>query len=397
MGVRGAAAVVLLAVLVPAAPVQARSVRCGAVPEPAAVRAAVPFETRLYDVPALRPLATGAGVRVAVLDSGVDADHPQLRGRVAAGRDFLRGGADGREDCVGHGTGVASVIAARPVDGTGFQGLAPGVTVVPVRISEQEQIDGAAVGAKGSPADFARAIAWAADPAGGNARVINLSLVMTVDDVRVRRAVAGAVAAGVVVVAAVGNAGGAGAGNPTPYPAAYPGVIGVGAVGADGSRAGFSQRGPYVDLVAPGAGVTVAAPGSGHRAVEGTSYAAPFVAATAALVLQRFPGATPEQVARRLVATADPAPGGGRSDEYGYGVVNPYRALTETLGPLRGGSAAPEAVFTDDAAAVALRERRDRAQRRALVVAAAGAGVVLVLVVAAGVWRGGRRRGWRPA
>ena len=394
MAGRGAAAVAaVLLVLVPAVPARAW-VGCAEPAGPGPVRAAVPFETRWYDVPSLASLATGAGVRVAVVDSGVDAAHPQLRGRVAAGRDFLRAG-DAREDCVGHGTSVASVIAAAPVDGTGFRGLAPGVTIVPVRISEQERIGGEAVGARGSAADFARAIAWAVDPSGGAARVINLSLVMAADDVRVRRAVAGAVAAGVVVVAAVGNGGAEG--NPTPYPAAYPGVIGVGAVAADGTRAGFSQHGPYVDLVAPGFGVTVAVPGSGHAAVDGTSYAAPFVAASAALVVQRFPGVTPEEVARRLFATADPAPGGARSDGYGYGVLNPYRALTETLGAPRTAPAAPAVVFTDDPAVGAVRVRRDAAQRRALRVAGSGVAVLVLLVVAAGVWRGGRRRGWRAA
>ncbi|MCA2214982.1 type VII secretion-associated serine protease mycosin [Jidongwangia harbinensis] len=395
MAVRAAAAVAVLAVLGPAVPAQARVARCDRPPAPAAVRTAVPAEVRRFDVPSLAALATGAGVRVAVVDSGVDAAHPQLRGRVAAGRDFLRGGPGGREDCVGHGTGVASVIAAAAVDGTGFQGLAPGATIVPVRISEQEQIDGEAVGAQGSAADFARAIVWAADPAGGDAQVINLSLAMTADDAGVRRAVARAVAAGVVVVAAVGNR--AGEGNPTPYPAAYPGVIGVGAVAADGTRSEFSQRGRYVDLVAPGAGVTVAAPGSGHRPVDGTSYAAPFVAGAAALVRERFPRATPEQVARRLFATADPAPGGGRSAEYGFGVVNPYRALTETLGPLRERSPEPAVVFTDDPAAVAVRARRDAAQRRALLLAGGGVAGMVLAVVVAGVWRGGRRRGWRAA
>ena len=110
-----------------------------------------PFEDRLYDLGRLAPLATGAGVRVAVIDSGVDAGHPQLRGRVDRGRDLLHGDPDAREDCVGHGTGVASIIAAEPVDGVGFHGLAPGATVVPVRITEKEQIDGRDVGDDGTP------------------------------------------------------------------------------------------------------------------------------------------------------------------------------------------------------------------------------------------------------
>ena len=167
-----------------------------------------------------------------------------------------------------------------------------------------------------------------------------------------------------VVVAAAGNNGTTEKGNPTPYPAAYPGVIGVGAITRDGVRAAFSQHGDYVDLVAAGEGVTMAAPGSGHTARQGTSFATPYVAATAALLLQRFPGLTPAQVQRRLVATADPAPGGRRSDEYGYGLLNPYRALTETLGPEVPPPPAPAVLHSADPAAVALRERRGEAQRR---------------------------------
>ena len=393
-----AAGAAVLAVLVTAAPVQARAARaCGQPVAAGRVLAATPYEDLLYAPERLAPLATGAGVRVAVLDSGVDASHPQLRGRVARGLDLLHGGPDAREDCVGHGTGVASIIAARPVDGVGFRGLAPDATVVPVRITEKEQIDGRDVGDDGSPAQFAEAIEWAADPAGGDADVINLSVVMTADDPRVRRAVGAALERGVVVVASAGNGGAAGRGNPTPYPAAYPGVIGVGAVTAAGVRAGFSQHGRYVDLVAAGEGVTMAALRSGHTARQGTSFAAPFVAATAALLVQRFPGLSPAQVQRRLVATADPAPGGSRSDEYGLGLLNPYRALTETLGPEVAPAPSPVVTHAEDPAVLALRQRRGEAQRRALLVGAAGAAVVLVAGVAAAAVRRGRRRGWRPA
>jgi subtilisin family serine protease len=121
------------------------------------------------------------------------------------------------------------------------------------------------------------------------------------------------------------------------------------------------------------------------------------VSATAALILQRFPAATPAQVQRRLIATADPAPGGGRSDDYGHGLLNPYRALTETLGPEVPVSPAATVRHADDPAAVALRARRDRARDRALSVGAAGAGAVTVAGLLAVVLRRGRRRGWRPA
>ena len=392
----GLAALALLLTPVPAAARPARAAQCAELPAPGRVREDTPVEDRLYDLGRLAPLATGAGVRVAVIDSGVDAGHPQLRGRVTRGLDILRG-TDARQDCVGHGTGVASIIAARPVPGAGFHGLAPGATVVPVRITEKEQIDGRNVGDDGTAAEFAQAVEWAADPLGGAADVLNLSVVMTADDARVRRAVTGALAGGVVVVAAAGNNGAPERGNPTPYPAAYPGVIGVGAVTAAGMRASFSQRGGYVDLVAAGEGVTVAAVGSGHTLRQGTSFAAPYVAATAALLLERYPGLTPAQVERRLTATADPAPGGGRSDEYGYGLLNPYRALTETLVPRVPRAPAPVVVHSADPAAAARQARRGEARDRALISGAAGAGLAALAGLVAAVLRRGRRRGWRPA
>jgi membrane-anchored mycosin MYCP len=382
-----------LVVLVPAAPAEARAFVCQNSPAPAKVSATEPYETQLFAPERLAPFATGAGIRIAVIDSGVDADHPQLRDQVAAGRDFLHGNATGRQDCVGHGTAVASIIAARPAAGAGLRGLAPGATIVPVRVSEQTDTE-QQNGEPASPARFATAIDWAVDE--GGADVINMSLVMTDDDDRVRDAVARAAAAGVIVVAAAGNHGRPDEANPRPYPASYPDVIGVGAIGPDGVAGDFSQRGDYVDVMAPGVEVTFAARGEGHTRGNGTSYATPFVAATAALIKQRFPALTPAQVARRIFATTDPAPGGRRSERYGFGVLNPYRALTETLGPETRPAPAPAVVHTDDPATVALAARRAHAQDLSLVVAGIGAGVVLLVVLAAAALRQGRRRGWRP-
>jgi type VII secretion-associated serine protease mycosin len=393
---RLAAAAAVIAALVVTAPGQAEAANvCETLPAVAPTSKAEPYEDQLYDPERLAPLATGAGIRVAVIDSGVDATHPQLRGHVLAGRDILHGDATGRQDCVGHGTAVAGIIAAQPQPGVGMQGLAPGAQILPVRISEQEKIDGKTQGEGGSPAKFAQAIEWAAAPGGGHAQVINLSLVMTVDDPAVRSAVSDAIARGVVIVAAAGND--AEQGNPRPYPASYPGVIGVGAIGADGQRASFSQHGDYVDIMAAGKQLTVAARRAGQTTMEGTSFAAPFVAATAALILQRFGPLTPAQVTRRLVATADPAPGGGQSQDYGYGLLNPYRALTETLGPDQPPAAAPMVMHTQDPVAVAQAARRAHAQDMSLVAAAVGGGIVALVGLFAIVLRRGRRRGWRPA
>jgi len=199
-----------------------------------------------------------------------------------------------------------------------------------------------------------------------------------------------------VVVAAVGNEGEPDKANLTPYPASYPGVIGVGAIGPDGLRAPYSQHGSYVDVMAAGDKITVAALDSGLTTGNGTSYATPFVAATAALIRQRFPQLTPAQVTHRIIATADPAPGGRHSDEYGFGLLNPYRALTETLGPDVPASPAAVAMPTADPATVALLARREHSQQMALLTAAIGAGVVVAVVLLVAAVRRGRRRGWQP-
>ncbi|WP_189042205.1 type VII secretion-associated serine protease mycosin [Micromonospora sonchi] len=358
---------------------------------PAPVRpiSAVPWPQQRYAPERLSPLATGSGVTVAVVDSGVDRRHPQLAGRVLTGVDLLDPGGDGTLDCVGHGTGVASVIAAAPQDGIAFRGLAPDVRILPVRVSEQQVVDGRGAGRTVGPDDFARAIRWAVE---NDADVLNLSVVLYADHPAVRAAVADAVARDVVVVAAAGNL--HGSGDPRPYPAAYDGVLGVGAVGADGVRADFSQAGSYLDLVAPGTDVLIAAPGRGHHRAEGTSYAAPFVAATAALLRQYRPELTAAEVATRIVATADPAPDGG----YGAGVLNPYRAVTEAGGvPAPTGPAAALADDRVDPALLAQQARRASTRQRAVWLAIAGVLVAVAIALAAVIVPAGARRRWRPA
>ncbi|MGW4500265.1 type VII secretion-associated serine protease mycosin, partial [Micromonospora sp. NPDC004336] len=351
--------------------------------------AAPPWPQQRYAPERLAPLATGAGVTVAVVDSGVDRRHPQLAGRVLDGADLLDRGGDGGRDCAGHGTGVASIIAAGPRDGVAFQGLAPGARILPVRVSEQQVVDGRESGRTVSAGEFARAIRWAVDH---DADVLNLSVVLYADDPEVRAAVRYAVERDVVVVAAAGNL--HDSGDPRPYPAAYDGVLGVGAIGADGARAPFSQTGAYVDLVAPGSDVLMAAPGQGHHRAEGTSYAAPFVSATAALLRQYRPELTAAEVARRIVATADPAP--GRGGGYGAGVLNPYRAVTETGGGAAERSRPATALADDraDPALVAQRARRAAARDRALLVAGVGGAAVAVAALLALVVPRGARRRW---
>jgi type VII secretion-associated serine protease mycosin len=332
----------------------------------------------------LAGLADGAGVLVAVIDSGVDATHPQLAGSVVAGIDALDAGGDGRVDCVGHGTAVASIVAGRPRPGVGFRGVAPAATVLPVRVSER--VDDETGGRAAPLAEVAAAVRRAADR---GARVINLSLTTDRDDPALRDAVRYARARDALVVAAAGNR--YEDGNPLPFPAAYEGVVGVGGVQADGSRVPTSQTGPQVDLVAPGADITAAARGGGYARYAGTSFAAAFVAGTAALVRQYQPALTADQVAQRLVATADaldPAPASG----LGAGLVNPYRAVTASLDARPAAVAGPVTRRPPDPAARRAAIAAARDERTAYRLALGGvAAVALLLLVASALPRLRRR------
>ncbi|PRX47018.1 type VII secretion-associated serine protease mycosin [Prauserella shujinwangii] len=355
----------------------------------------LPWAQRTLGAQAVRRQATGSGVVVAVVDSGVDSDHPQLRepGKVLRGQDFfLVGDLPGSFDCVSHGTAVASIIAARPAEGIGFAGLAPDATILPVRVSERDAT-GEGTAQAIDPEVLARGIWYAADH---GADVINLSVAGSLDNRFVRDAVRHAQSEDVVVVAAVGNAQEGTAPGPATYPAGYDGVLGVGAVDPTGTRLPSSQIGPQVDIVAPGGGVLAAARAGGHRYHEGTSFAAPFVAATAALVRSARPELSAEQVVQRILATATPAPGGLDSQAYGAGLVDPYRAVTDGLVGAPPSPPPPvERPATDPAQARASAwwDGSTSASRVAAVVTLAAA--VLGAAVAFVLLRGRRSR-WQP-
>jgi type VII secretion-associated serine protease mycosin len=343
---------------------------------------AEPWAQRTLDPAAAWPRSTGKGVVVAVVDSGVDADHPQLAGAVLRGQDFyLVGDLPGNFDCASHGTAVASIIAARPARGIGFAGVAPGATILPARVSEREVTDDGGVAAV-DPIVLARAIWYAADHGAG---VINLSLAGSAQNRYVRDAVAHARARDALVVAAAGNQQQGRAPQPS-YPAGYDGVLGVGAVDRTGARVAGSQIGPQVDLVAPGGGVLAATRAGGHQYWDGTSFATAFVSGTAALVRSAWPALTADEVAARILATATPAPGGRDSAAYGAGLVNPYRAVTDGL------INAPPAILPPlPVAAVQPRPARSTAWT-AMVAAVA---VTALVLLAAFVVGRGRRTGWQ--
>ncbi|MDH2425063.1 S8 family serine peptidase [Sphaerisporangium sp. TRM90804] len=256
------------------------------------------------------PLTRGDGVTVAVIDSGVDTRHPQVR--VARSIDLT---GTGPQDCVGHGTAVAGIIAGDDMREIPFAGVAPKVRLISIKQTNSETGD---VGL------LAKAIIRAADL---RADVVNVSIQAN-DAPDLKSAVDYALSMDVVIVAAAGNIKKED-GTPAPaYPAAYPGVLSVGSAGPDGKRTDFSNATTPVSVLAPGTSITSTWPGSGYRQdLEGTSYAAPYVAGVAALVRARHPNLDNVRVRRRIEITADGATGTGT----GAGMVNPLLAVSEIL------------------------------------------------------------------
>ncbi|MFI1971669.1 type VII secretion-associated serine protease mycosin [Streptomyces cinnamoneus] len=266
--------------------------------------------------------STGAGVTVAVIDSGVDPELPDLRGQVLPGRDFSGIEGDSRSDYDGHGTEMAVLIAGtgQGNNGAGSFGLAPGVKVLPLRV-----INGKAPATQTLPGSaMASAIRYAAD---SEAKVINISMAGLDESREEAQALDYATSRGKLVIAGTGNWGKKG--NPVAYPAAHPGVVGVAAVDQDIKATQESERGPQVDLAAPGDNiVTTCKGGTGVCRSHGTSDATALASASAALLWSAHPDWTANQVLRVLINTAGgPKSGEKRSDTIGYGVVRPRVAL----------------------------------------------------------------------
>ncbi|GAB7144514.1 type VII secretion-associated serine protease mycosin [Mycobacterium riyadhense] len=330
-----------------------------------------PWSNTYLGVAAAHKFATGAGVTVAVIDTGVNASP-----RVPAepGGDFVDQAGNGLSDCDAHGTLTASIIAGRPAPTDGFIGVAPDARLLSLRQTSEafEPIgtqpnpnDPNATPAAGSIRSLARAVVHAANL---GANVINISeaacykVSRPIDEATLGGAINYAVnVKGVVIVVAAGNTGGDCAQNPPPdaatpddargwnkvqtvvTPAWYaPLVLTVGGTGQNGVPSSFSMHGPWVGVAAPaenivalgdhGDPVNALQGKEGPVPIAGTSFAAAYVSGLAALLRQRFPDLTPAQIMNRITATAR-HPGGGVDNLVGAGVINALAALTWDIPP----------------------------------------------------------------
>lgn len=273
----------------------------------------------------------GQGVKIAEIDTGVNADLPDLTGRVLPGTDLGQAGngqVDRDRDQFGHGTAMASIMVARPGN-FDVTGMAPGAKIIPIAVPLNGTTD------SGRPDRLADAIRYGADH---GANIISMSLGgkrfaksdTTSCPPDEQAAVFDALRKGVIVVASVGNTGPRK--NTIEEPGVCLGVVSVGAVDAKGNVADFSARQPYLTLVAPGVGVATIGRVEGRAySGDGTSQAAAVASASMALVWSKYPKLTGRQVVTRVLATLDRHGGTAHSSAYGYGEINAYRAVTEQV------------------------------------------------------------------
>jgi len=342
-------------------------------------------------------LATGRGQLIAVIDTGV-APHPLLGSRLRGGGDYLTGG-DGLDDCDGHGTAVAGLLAAAAPPGERGStpiGIAPQARLLAIRQSSPSFDVPAPDGTRRPAGDtdtLAEAVALAVR---AGADVVNISEAVCLPAERAADAGASlqaalryAATADVVVVAAAGNLGTGSCADDVPGQVVLPGwfdadVLTVGAVAPDDTPAPFTLPGPWVDIAAPGTGLRSLAVGGGTvGGLDGTSFAAPWVAGLAALVRERFPELTAAQVVDRILATARRTPGGHAA--VGHGVVDPVAALTAL--PARLAPEAPPAAVAATLPGTRPRSEPPAQAGRPLDLLAAGALLVATVLAATALRR----------
>lgn len=259
-------------------------------------------------------LSVGEGVVVAVVDTGVDGNHPDLQHSLISGYDVYDEKTKGLFDPNGHGTHVAGIIAAAYNNGIAGSGIAPGVKIMPIRVLDKTGY--------GEDSDVAKGILWAV---ANGAHIINLSLGGPDRDPLLEDAVNFAKSNGVAVVAAAGNDGMSG--SKTSYPAAHASTIAVAATTSMDTHAPFSTKAKYVDIAAPGMGILSTWVNKGESTQSGTSMATPFVAGSIALIMdyKKVNALTAGSIVLKTATDIGPA---GIDELTGAGLVDPLAALT---------------------------------------------------------------------
>ena len=263
-------------------------------------------------------------VTIAIIDSGIDMNHPDLQANITNGYNVLSNGQTPPQDDNGHGTHAAGIAAAVTDNTTGIAGACPRCKIMPIKALDQE--------GAGTGFEVAMAVVWAVD---NGAKIINMSLGGPESDLTLERAVQYALSRGVTVVVAAGNEN-----TDTPmYPAALPGVISVGSVTSSKQRSSFSNYGSWVSVMAPGSGILSTMPMSSvfmtnnegylneYDLMDGTSMAAPMVAGVIGLIKSRHPQLTPAQIKARLEGSAIDLGSPGFDPEFGNGMVDAPRAI----------------------------------------------------------------------
>src|SRR6516225_6243725 len=252
-------------------------------------------------------LAHGTNIRVAVIDSGIDASHPELSNSVVESFDAL-GSSEGAHV---HGTGIAGAIAAH----ARLIGSAPAAQILAIRAFGK-----GSTGAESNTYVVLKGLDYAA---AHQARIINMSFAGP-KDALIERGIMATAAKGPVMIAAAGNAG---AKSPPLYPAANPNVIAVSATDAQDKLFAASNRGNYVALAAPGVDIFLPAPDEKYQMTSGTSFSAAYVSGIAALLLERNLALKPEALRRTLARTARDLGAPGRDDQFGDGEADAYAAV----------------------------------------------------------------------
>lgn len=260
---------------------------------------------------------TSNSITVAVIDTGVDLNHPELSSKIVQGYDFVNGDSSAQDDH-GHGTHVAGIIAASTNNSTGVAGVSWGAKIMPIKVLDSYGM--------GSDFDVARGIEYAAD---NGAKVINMSLGGSGYSSSLESATTYAYNRGVTIFAAAGNDGD----SSINYPAGNSHVIGVAATDENDKRAWFSNYNSTVDISAPGVDVLSTYYDGRHTYafMSGTSMATPYAAGAAAVLLSNNPSMTPDELEEDLKVRSNDLGRPGRDNYYGYGRINLNAALNDNL------------------------------------------------------------------